>query len=55
MGYTTSIRQWNYIIDWCERFIETETPYNYFFTEDENPGRTEEQINADEEETKKKA
>lgn len=33
MGYTTSIRQWNYIIDWCERFIETETPYNYFFTE----------------------
>jgi hypothetical protein len=33
MGYTTSIRQWNYIIDWCEKFIETETPYNYFFTE----------------------
>lgn len=29
--------------------------YNYFFTEDENPGRTEEQIKADEEEAKKKA
>lgn len=22
MGYTTSLRQWNYIIDWCERYME---------------------------------
>ena len=29
--------------------------YNYFFTEDENPGKTEEQIKAEEEEAKKKA
>lgn len=33
MGYTASIRQWNYIIDWCNRFVESDTPDNYFFTE----------------------
>lgn len=33
MGYTTSIRQWNYIIDWCERFQDLDTPTNYFFRE----------------------
>ena len=32
MGYTTSIRQFNYIIDWAERYAVMETPDNYFFT-----------------------
>lgn len=32
MGYTTSIRQFNYIIDWAERYAVMETPNNYFFT-----------------------
>lgn len=31
MGYTTSIRQFNYIIDWAERYAVMETPDNYFF------------------------
>lgn len=29
MAYTTSIRQWNYIMDWCDRFIKKE-PINKF-------------------------
>lgn len=33
MGYTTSVRQWNYIIDWCDRFVKSETPNNYFYRE----------------------
>ena len=33
MGYTTSIRQFNYIIDWVEKFINSETPNNYFYNE----------------------
>lgn len=31
MGYTASIRQLNYIIDWAERFTKLETPNNYFY------------------------
>lgn len=32
MGYTTSLRQWNYIVCWADRFIKDETlPNNYFF------------------------
>lgn len=26
MSYTTSYRQWNYIIDWCKNYIETHQP-----------------------------
>lgn len=29
-GYTTSIRQYNYIIDWCERFISLDLKDNYY-------------------------
>lgn len=32
MGYTASLRQWNYIIDWAERYISSDLPNNYFFT-----------------------
>ena len=31
MGYTASIRQFNYIIDWAEKFVNLETPNNYFY------------------------
>ncbi len=34
MGYTTSIRQWNYIIDWLDRFVKRyESNEGYFFKE----------------------
>ena len=33
MGYTTSLRQFNYIIDWAEKFVNSETPDNYFYNE----------------------
>ncbi len=33
MGYTASLRQFNYIIDWAEKFVESDTPDNYFFNE----------------------
>lgn len=33
MGYTTSLRQFNYIIDWCDRYCSFETPENYFYME----------------------
>lgn len=32
MGYTTSLRQWNYIYDWAKRFsMDDSLPQNYFF------------------------
>ena len=31
MGYTASLRQWNYIIDWAERYISSDLPNNYFY------------------------
>lgn len=33
MGYTTSLRQWNYIIDWAELYVNSDFPDNYFFNE----------------------
>ena len=31
-GYTASLRQWNYIIDWCDKYCKNEDiPDNYFF------------------------
>lgn len=31
MGYTTSLRQFNYIIDWAEKYQKKDLPDNYFF------------------------
>lgn len=31
MGYTTSLRQFNYIIDWTEKFNNKDLPNNYFY------------------------
>lgn len=34
MSYTTSLRQWNYIMDWCDRFVNDESmSTNYFNTQ----------------------